>query len=165
MIRVEIPNEIAEEKPKIIMGLTGRQVVCVGITAFFIFLDFKFLKPYIGDSFCIALALIPASIAALFGWKQVYGMPFEKYLKAVFIDVIVAPNVRKCRTTSFVVVPCDKHFAPIPDSVLPPEVLECVNYVREQTNCGVVSEEDNVDVKKMSQKKKNKYKKSTLAML
>lgn len=170
MISVEIPNDIAEYKPKLILGLTGRQVTCVILTAVFIFLDLKFLKPYIGETLSLGLAIVPALIAVLFGWKEPYGMPFEKYLQSVFVQAFVAPKMRKCKTTSSMVVPCDKYFVPISDDALPKEVLECVNYVRERTNNVTSSDEQSNTSSvgksgKLSKGNKKKYKKSKLAML
>lgn len=166
MISVEIPNDIAEYKPKLIMGLNGRQVVCVVITAVIIFLDMTYLKPYIGDTLSIFIAAIPAFLAAMFGWRQPYGMPFEKFLKCVFVEAFVAPKTRTYKTTCSMVVPCDKYFEPVPDELLPQEVLECVQYLYEKT--GTSPETDNEGTKKgrrSAKKVKKKYVKSKLAML
>lgn len=169
MINVEIPNDIAEYKPKLIAGFTGRQVTCVVLTAVVIVLDWNFIKPYFGDMVFLAVAAGPALLAALFGWKEPYGMPFEKYLQSVFVQAVVAPKLRKCKTTSALVVPCDKYFEPVPDSALPEEVLECVNYVREKVGIPVPDVDENSSSKGKGKKKKPtpkpKYKKSKLAML
>ncbi len=165
MISVEIPNDIVEYKPKFILGLTGRQVVCVLITAFVIWLDIKFLMPYIGD-FAIALAVIPAVIAAMFGWGSPYGMTFERYLKSVFVQAFIAPKTRKYKTsgTSFV-VPCDKYYVPISDSEISPELLEHVNYVKKSLGMNIEETTENTKNKKKAKKVIPKYKKSKLAML
>lgn len=164
MISVEIPNDIADYKPKLMLGFTGRQVVCILLTAVVIFLDFKFLKPYIGD-LSVMLAAIPAFFAAMFGWGENFTpghIPFEKYLKSVFVQTFVAPKTRKCKTNHSFVVPCDKYYIPILDSELSPELLDAVNYVREKN--GIVVEE-NIDNKHTLKKKRaSKYKKSKLAI-
>lgn len=168
MISVEIPNDIADYKPKFLLGLTGRQVVCVLFTAVAIFFDFRFLKPVIGDTLAFAIAAIPAFFATMFGWGENFTpgrIPFEKYLKSVFFHSLVAPKTRKCRTTTSFVVPCDKYYVPIADDALSPELLEAVNYVREKS--GIVIEDENTGRKKhkvSAKKKTSKYKKSKLAI-
>ncbi len=164
MIEVEIPNNISEYKPKLLLGLTGKQVVCVVLTAFCIFVDFKFLKPYIGEMFAMALAIIPAAIAAMFGWVEPYGMTFDKYLKSVLLQAVLAPKARKAKTLSSVVVPCDKNCNIVSDSELSEEVLNCVVQVREasKVNEGDASETTETKAKR---KKKPRYKKSPQAML
>lgn len=163
MISVEIPNDIAEYKPKLIMGFTGRQVGCLVITATIIALDFAFLKPYIGETLALLIAVVPAFFAACFGWGESFTpghIPFEKYLRSVFFETVVAPKMRKCKTLSSMVVPCDKYYQPIPDSELSPELLECVNYVREKT--GIITEPIENKAKNANKKK---YKISSKAML
>lgn len=165
MISVEMPNDIAEYKPKFMMGLTGKQVALVVVTAGAIFLDFHFLKPYIGDTFALFVAVIPAFIAACFGWGERFTpghIPFEKYLKSVFVQSFVAPKIRKQKTTNSMFIPCDKYFEPIADEALSPELLECVNYVREKNNIVV---EETGESSKRTKKAKPKYVKSKLAML
>lgn len=165
MISVEIPNDIAEYKPKLIMNLTGRQVALVLITAGCIFLDFKFLKPYVGDTLSLFFAALPACAAACFGWGEKFTpghIPFEKYLKTVFVQTFVAPKVRKQKTSRATYVPCDKYFQPVADEVLPSDVLECVRYVREHTGAAVA---ENGGGTQQNAKPPKKYVKSKQAML
>ena len=154
MIQVEIPNSVSEYKAKFIAGLTGKQVALVCFAGFAIFLDFKFIKPYLGDTVAIGLAIIPAFLAAAFGWVNPYGMSFDKFLKSVVLQSIVAPKVRKAKNTSSGIVPCDKNYVPIPDSLLPEEILEHVKYIREQ--CGINVEEEVILEKESPKKKKHK---------
>ncbi len=163
MIQVEIPNNVSEYKPKFIAGLTGKQVALAVFAAFAIFLDFKFIKPYTGELIALFIAIIPAFIAAAFGWAEPYGMPFDKYLKSVLINSLIAPKTRKARSTSSFVVPCDKNYVPIPDSQLSPEVLEHVNYIREK--CGIEVPEETNTKKRFKREKKPKYKKSVSAFM
>ena len=157
MIQVEIPNSVSEYKAKFIAGLTGKQVALICFAGFCIFLDFKFLKPFLGDTLAIGLAIIPAFIAAAFGWVNPYGMPFDKFLKSVVLQSIVAPKVRKAKNTSSGIVPCDKNYIPIPDSLLPEEILEHVNYIREK--CGIKAEEEvAIEVESPKMKKLKKLK-------
>ena len=157
MIEVEIPNNIAEYKTKLLFGLTGKQVACVALTATCIFLDFKFLKPYIGETFAIFLAVIPAFLAAMFGWVEPYGMTFDKYLKSVLLQAFIAPRKRKAKTLSSIVVPCDKNYVGTADEELAGEVFECVQYVRQKN--GIVVDTNTTKPKKV------KYKKSPQAIL
>ena len=105
MIQVEIPNSVSEYKAKFIAGLTGKQVALICFAGFAIFLDFKFIKPYLGETVALAIAVIPAFLAAAFGWSNPYGMPFDKFLKSVVLQSVVAPKVRKARNKSLFVVP------------------------------------------------------------
>lgn len=166
MIEVNIPNNIYEYKPKFMLGLTGRQFICIVLTAVLIFLDFAFLRPFIGD-LAIVLAAVPATFAALFGWIKPYGMPFEKYLSSVLFQAVLAPKFRRARPAlnSFV-VPCDKYYVPIPDSMLDTKVLECVNQLRREL--GITDEETTAGKFGKQMKRpaaKPKYKKSKLAYL
>lgn len=163
MIQVEIPNSVSEYKAKFIAGLTGKQVALICFAGFAIFLDFKFIKPYLGETVAMVIAVIPAFLAAAFGWSNPYGMSFDKYLKSVVLQSVVAPKVRKARNTSSFMVPCDKNYVPIPDSQLSEEVLEHVNYIREK--CGITVKEEVDGKKKRKKEKKPKYKKSPAAIL
>lgn len=166
MISVEIPNDVVEYKPKFMLGLTGRQVASLLVASFVIYLDLKYLQPYIGD-LAIILAAVPAVIAAMFGWVSPYGMTFEKFLKSVFVQAFVAPKTRRYKTTTnSLVVPCDKYYVPISDSVLSEELLSHVNFVRESIGMdSTVSSESVYGKKKHSKKPSAKYKKSKMAML
>ena len=165
MVEVSIPNNIHEYKPKFMLGLTGRQMFCVVLTAGFILLDFKFLKPYIGD-LAVVIAAVPAFLAACFGWVTPYGMPFEKYLQSVLFQAVLAPKCRRARSAlSSFVIPCDKYYEPIPDSSVSTDVLECVLQVRNAL--GIKSDEvdSNKSGYRKTKVKKLRYKKSKLAYL
>lgn len=161
MIEIEIPNNVSEYKPKFLFNLTGRQFTAVLLTAVAIFLDFKFLEPFVGETIAVIIAIIPALCGACFGWIEPYGMPFEKYLKSVLFQAVLAPHIRKVKTNSSIIVPCDKNYTPIPDSALSAEVLGCVNYVREKLKEGTDTDESLSNKKQ----KKSKYKKSKQAYL
>lgn len=163
MIEVRVPNNISDYKPKFLFGLTGKQFFCVAATAVLILLDFKYLKPYIGD-LAVILAAVPAVIAAAFGWVEPYGMPFEKYLNSVLFQALLAPRHRTVKYNDISIVPCDKNYVSIPDDVISPEVLECVHQFREQQ--GILTEET-ASKRKFNGKKPRKvrYKKSRMARL
>lgn len=158
MIETKIPNNIVEYKPKFLFGLTGKQFCCIAVTAVLIFLDYRFLKPYIGDLF-VVLAAVPAAAAAAFGWITPYGMPFEKYLSSVLFQALLAPKFRRNRNVadSFV-VPCDIYYEPIPDSAVAPMVMEHVNFVRESLGIEIENGSKN------KKRKKARYKKSKQAI-
>lgn len=167
MIEKSIPNNIVEYKPKFLFGLTGKQFVCVALTAVCILLDFIFLKPLIGD-LAVVLAAVPAFLAACFGWGEKFtpgNTPFEKYLKTVFIQTFVAPHVRRVKTDSAMVIPCDKYYEPIPDSAVSPEVLSCVQEVRTALGITVEDETDGSIKTKKKATARPRYKKSRQACL
>lgn len=164
MIEVRIPNNIAEYKPKFILGFSGRQVICILVTAFLILLDFKFLEPYIGD-FALVLAAIPATAAAAFGWIKPYGMPFEKYLKAVLFQALLAPKCRKARNNTPADVPCNKYYVPIPDSALSEEALSCVVKAREALGIAAEEQKPSQGKKRSKTTPRPRYRKSKAARL
>lgn len=138
MIDVNIPNDIADYKPKLMFGLTGKQVFCILVTFLVILLEFHFLKPFIGD-LTIALAAVPAFFAACFGWGEKFTpghVPFEKYMRSVLFQSLMAPKNRRMRHNDASVIPCDKFYEPLPDSALDPEFLAYVEQVRATMRSG-----------------------------
>lgn len=96
MIEIEIPQDIRKYESKLIGPLTTRQVfavigIVVGCVA-----SFKAVSAAFGDETPLRL-IAPMIISipfALFGWYKPYGMHFEKFVKSVFVSLILAPAKR-----------------------------------------------------------------------
>ena len=86
MIEVKIPKDIRQYKPKLILGMTTRQVICGAGALAVIF----FVKPFLSkcipfEDACMFLSLLCAAPFLLCGWIPINGLPFEVY----FLDVIL----------------------------------------------------------------------------
>ena len=93
-----IPKDTRQFKPKLIAFFTTRQVLCmipavaIGLLLFF----------GIGDAATTEAKLFSITIFALplilIGWYEPYGLPFEKFVKTVFISMVLSPKYRKYKT-------------------------------------------------------------------
>lgn len=97
-IEREIPKDIKDYKPKLIGPFTTRQIFCLapalalGVGLFF------GLKNVLSSEvrlFAITLVAIPFF---LIGWYEPYHMPFEKFIKTIFVSTVLSPMVRKYKT-------------------------------------------------------------------
>ncbi len=97
MIEKNIPQDITKYETKLIGPFTLRQAVFIipalgaGIGTYFL------VRNALGES-AIPVAMLACLPFVLFGFVKIYGMPFEKYLKAVFISRFVAPTHRLFKT-------------------------------------------------------------------
>lgn len=97
-IEKEIPKDIRKYKPKLIGPFTTRQTLCLipavvlGVSAFFL------LKDLLSSDFCLLLITIIAVPFILIGWVEPYGLPFEKFVRTVFVSLVLSPAVRKYKT-------------------------------------------------------------------
>ena len=94
MIEIRITKEIGGYKPKFLGPFTLRQVICLLIGVPICYFIFKFTAPYLPSDLPGFLCAIPAGIAWLFGWYEPYGMPTEKFLKSIAVNVLMAPTKR-----------------------------------------------------------------------
>ena len=116
MIEVKIPKEINKYKPKLIGPLTFRQFVSAIVFLPLCVVIFLGVKPYVGQDLAGFFVIIPGGLMYLFGWRDFYGMPFEKFLKSTFISNVLAPTKRKWKTENF--------YSDIYDEILKEEELE-----------------------------------------
>lgn len=98
MIEIKMPKDINEYQPKIIGPLTLREFICISVAAAFALLIYNYVLPFCGQGIASYLMFIPAAFAYCFGWLKPYGMTFEKFVKSIFINVLIAPSVRKYKT-------------------------------------------------------------------
>lgn len=93
-----IPKDTRQFKPKLIGFLTTRQTLCmipaavIGLVLFF----------GIGDAATTEVKLFIMTIFALplilIGWYEPYGLPFEKFVRTVFVSMVLSPKYRKYKT-------------------------------------------------------------------
>lgn len=98
MIEIRIIKDIGSYENKVLGPLTLRQLICVSIAAPIGFGIYRVCSPYISTDLAGFLLMFPAGCAYLFGWYKPYDMPFEKFLKSVFVNTVLAPTHRKYKT-------------------------------------------------------------------
>ena len=95
MAFVSVPKDLTKVKNKIILNLTKRQLICLGIAAA-VGLPFYFLsRELIGSSNAatgMCLLMLPAFLFAMY---EKDGLPLEKVLKNVITVKFIRPSVRK----------------------------------------------------------------------
>ena len=95
MAFVSVPKDLTKVKNKIILNLTKRQLICLGIAAA-VGLPFYFLsRGLIGSSNAatgMCLLMLPAFLFAMY---EKDGLPLEKVLKNVITVKLIRPPVRK----------------------------------------------------------------------
>ncbi len=95
MAFVSVPKDLTKIKNKVVMNLTKRQIICLGIAAA-LGLPFYFLtKDFIGTSGAatgMVLLMLPAFLFAMY---EKDGMPLEKILLNIINVKLRKPPVRK----------------------------------------------------------------------
>lgn len=98
MIEININKDVGSYEAKLIWQFTARQTICVAIAAPLCWFIYKHASPVLSGDAAGFLMLIPAAIAFLFGWRKPYGMPMEKFIESVFVNMVLAPSHRKYKT-------------------------------------------------------------------
>lgn len=98
MIEIRMIKDIGSYENKVLGPLTLRQLIAVSIAAPIGWGIYRTLSPYLTTDLAGFLLMIPAGCAYLFGWYKPYGMTFEKFLKSVFVNTVLAPSHRKYKT-------------------------------------------------------------------
>lgn len=99
-IEIEIPKDITKYESKLIGPLTTRQTVCLVPGIGLGILVFNVLKPYLSQEMLIGVVMITSLPFLLCGFYKPYSMPFEKFIKSVFISMFIAPAKRKYITVN-----------------------------------------------------------------
>ena len=100
MVEMRITKEIGNYKPRVVGPLNFRQLICVGIAAPFCYFIYKFLSPHLTRDVAGFFCILPAAVAALFGWVHPYGMNTEEFIRSVFVNIFLAPSHRKYKTSN-----------------------------------------------------------------
>ena len=95
MIELEIPKDIRKYEAKTFGPFTTRQLICFVIACVISIGVYKGLGAFVPQDLCFFIILIIVSPVLLCGWFKPYGMPFEKFVQATFVSMILAPKVRK----------------------------------------------------------------------
>lgn len=98
MIEIRITKEIQEFEPKVIWGLTLRQLILVGAGAPVVYWIITTLSPIFTMDVAVFFCAPIAIVAYAFGWAKPYGMKMEKFIQSVFINRVLAPVNRKYKT-------------------------------------------------------------------
>lgn len=95
-IRIPIPKEISSFKPKIMMGLTFRQLLFGSIGVVATIVVYSLIGKYIqtNDLRVVISGLIMLPFICL-GWIEPYGMNFESFMISYVQNCILSPSVRK----------------------------------------------------------------------
>lgn len=139
-VEIKIPKEIRKYEAKAVGPFTLRQLICLLICMPICVGLYILVKPYIGVDLAGFIVILPAAVGWLFGWYKPYGMPFEKYMKTVFVNSFLAPAKRVYKT--------ENYYA---------DVLKEIALEEEQ-------QEQMADGKNNRKKKQKKYKRSKLAI-
>lgn len=95
MAFVSVPKDLTKVKNKIILNLTKRQLICLGIAAAVGFPFYFLTRGLIGSSNAAAgmcLLMLPAFLFAMY---EKDGLPLEKVLKNMITVKFIRPPVRK----------------------------------------------------------------------
>lgn len=94
MIEIRVTKEIGNYKPKLIGPFTMRQVICLLVGVPVCVFIYKFTSPYLPSDIPGFLCFIPGGLAYLFGWYEPYGMPTERFLQSIAVNILMAPSNR-----------------------------------------------------------------------
>ena len=101
MAFVSVPKDLTKVKNKIILNLTKRQLICLGIAAA-VGLPFYFLsRGLIGSSNAatgMCLLMLPAFLFAMY---EKDGLPFEKVMGNIIRQKFINPGTRPYKTENF----------------------------------------------------------------
>ena len=101
MIEIEMSKDIRDFEPKIALGMTMRQLVCIGVgVAVAIPIVFKLNKLGIGFDISGMIAAMLAMPIIAAGWINAYGMKAEQMALTILYSLILAPTKRKYVTVN-----------------------------------------------------------------
>ena len=113
MIEVEIPKDINGYKPKFIGPLTLRNTVSIIITAITAVPIGFLLGQVFVNEIALTIAMIIGAPILFCGFKDIYGMPAEKFILMYLKTQVFTPKDRKYQTNNFY-----QSFLPIQDKKL-----------------------------------------------
>lgn len=100
-IEREIPKDINKYETKLIGPLTTRQTVCIIPASILSISLYMLLKDVLPTDACIMTCIFVALPFLLCGWYKPNGLPFEKFVRTVFITTILAPKHRVYKTINY----------------------------------------------------------------
>lgn len=106
MIEREVLQDIRKYKKKVIGPFSLRELVCFVLALIVCVPTYFFLSKYLVRNAIIFVIVVLAIPFLLCGWKEVYGMPFEKYAFSVLKKICTRSKHRKYGSTNI----CDVLF-------------------------------------------------------
>lgn len=99
MIERAVPKDILKYKAKVFAGMTGRQIICMGIAAVVGYFAWAVLfGGFPIGKVRIILTAIPTLVPIAFGFVTIQEQPLEKIGLEIFRDNFLTPQVRKKET-------------------------------------------------------------------
>lgn len=94
MVRVQMSDDIRNIETKMIGSLTAKQLKCVGLAIFVLFLEMLIIPvPDLFVRFMISMPLV--ILFVLPGWVSIYKEPFSVFLTRFIIYSFIVPPKRK----------------------------------------------------------------------
>lgn len=101
MIEKPIPREIRDFKEKLVLGLTGRQLIAVILALIICVPTYIWGRPLLGDDVASWICILAATPSLMFGFYKKNGMTFEQYVKVMFRFNFIVPITRKYKIQNF----------------------------------------------------------------
>lgn len=96
MIERAIPRDIMKHKAKMFAGMTGRQLLCMGIAVTIALITwFLLTEPLPIGKLRIIIVAIPSIVPLLFGFITIQGEPLEKIGMDMLRDNLLTPVTRR----------------------------------------------------------------------
>lgn len=96
-IEIKVTKELGNFEPKFIGPFTTRQAIIFAACGSAAVLMYKAAGNFLPKSMQWYACIPPGAVALLFN-SPFYGMRFEQFLKAIFVNVFLAPTNRRYRT-------------------------------------------------------------------
>ena len=95
-MEIKINKEIRSYSESVFLGLSLRQVLCSVLAIAFSVLSYCSLSDVLSKTAVSYIAILAAAPFALLGFARFNAMPFEKYLRALFIFYFLQPRYFVC---------------------------------------------------------------------
>ncbi len=93
-MEIQINKDVGSYEPKLIGPFTIRQSICLVIGAPISIGIYKYGAQFLPADAVSFLTFFPAVLVWLFGWTKPYGMPPERFLKSILVNMVLAPGNR-----------------------------------------------------------------------
>ena len=98
MIEIDIPSiDPIQHEPKVFMGMTARQILCI-VPGVGLGILFFMLTKDINQDLAVISCGLAVGPAVCLGWLKPYNMKFEQYVKLLYFNTFVANPKRIYKT-------------------------------------------------------------------
>jgi len=101
MIEIRIPKEIREYQEKIMLGMTLKQVISIGVAGVVTIPLYFAINPIFGMDITSFILLIVSAPIVAWGFVKVGGMDASAFVKMFIINTFFMPANRKYETENF----------------------------------------------------------------